>query len=462
MSNTKKNMRIKPTKQELDTIQELIYENYSFTYIGKQTNMNDKTVKSIIENYNLDISKYDKRVAAGKGKKKHLSDEDFSLILDNIKNGVSLRQIVKNFPVTYPTLRRILDEKGVEYKKYKRSSPNKFNLNDSDLQCVKDEIARGIKIKDLSKKYNVNRNTFSSYLKEVGVINFKSNINDSVRDFIIKSHNEYLTIGNIHLITKVDKTTISEIINTHGNDISEKDKYKNNQNGGLSNSPHNLILKLKEFGEINGVTSLINEKDVVFLLDNISHKPYFEIVKDLNVDYKELRHFVIVMGKKEVFSYDNLITYKYSDEFISDLSDGRKSNSQVAFKYGVSYESISSWRRKMFGEIKSYYDPRFSQTTLEMKFELILNSLDIAFLREYIVDGLKFDYYLGHKLLIELHGDYWHTKDNNDEVKTKISSDMGYRLIVINEEDVNHNPNNIKELLFNEYISAIKKQYEIN
>lgn len=41
-------MKIKPTDDQLEIIQDMIYENYSYTHIGKTLNMNDKTIKKIV------------------------------------------------------------------------------------------------------------------------------------------------------------------------------------------------------------------------------------------------------------------------------------------------------------------------------------------------------------------------------------------------------------------------------
>lgn len=446
------NLRIKPSKEELQIIQDMIYENYSYTAIGKHIGMSDKTVKKIITVYDIDISKYSARVAAGKLRKNKLSEKDKKFILDNINEGISLRQIVKNFSITYPTLKRLLDEEGIDYKSYTRKSKTKFSLTDEELADVQLMIDKKITITEISKKYSVNRNTFSAYLREKKIIKDKVDIDDKIKNFIIKCHKQYITISNIHILTGISKTTIKNIISDVNVEITEKDKYKKN-----ANSKEILMARLNEYNKITNA-SIIEAQDITYLINNINKKTYFDIVKDLNVNHKELRHYAICLGYKEIFSYENIESYDYFEEFKNDMCETHNSNSYIGFKYGIPYTTISSWRKELFGNVKSYYNSNISRTTLEMKFELILHKLDLAYIREYIVKGLQYDYYLGHKILVELQGEYWHSKEtNNDSIKEKVSKENGFYLLQIQEKEID-DPNLCTNIL-NLYLEQINKQY---
>lgn len=456
-------LKIKPTEQELEIIQNMINENYSFTAIGKKMNMCDKTIKKITEECDIDMSHYNKRIAAGKSKKVKLSDEDIKIIVKSLEEGISLKKIVKNFSITYPTLKRILDEKGIDYNSYKRVSDKKFKLTNLEKQEVIKDLNNNISITNISKKFNINRNTFSEYLKEEGIIKPKEiNINDKIKDFIIDCHKKYITINNISLITKIDKNNIKNIIRQCDVEITESIKYHKNYDGNLSNGSTNLLLRLQEFNAISD-NPLINKSDIEYLIENIPKTPYIDIIKKLKKDYKELKHFAISIGYKDIFNFNSMMTYEYKDELLNDLANTCYSNSQLATKYGVGHMTISSWRKDIYGNVKTYYNSNISQSTLEIKFELILNELDIAFIREYRIEGLQYDYYLGHKLLVELQGDYWHNnKDNNDDKKLELSKEQKYVLLQISEYDINNNRNAVKENILNLYLELITKQYKLS
>lgn len=456
-------MKIKPTDDQLEIIQDMIYENYSYTHIGKTLNMNDKTIKKIVSEYNLDTSKYNIRIALGKARKKVLTYNDIDTILKSINQGVSLRQIVQNFPITYPTLKRILDENGVNYKTYKRVSKSKFTLDNSQIADVKERLNNNESIASISKFYNVNRNTFSQYIKEIGIVKNDIAVSDDVKIFILECHKEYITINNISLITNINKETIKKIIDDCDIKITESKKYHKNHNGNLSNGSENLLFKLQEFNKICNIP-LVNKSDINYLIENISKYTYFDIVKNLNVDYKELKHFAISIGHKNIFSLNMIMGSEYKEEFLSDLSNTAYSNSQIGFKYGVGYTTVSGWRKEIFGDVKSYYNANLSQSTSEMKFELILNNLGIAFIREYKLENLKYDYYIGHKILIEIHGDYWHREDSksNEEIKLNICKKNSYSLLEITENDLNKDPNGVKKKVLDLYLKNIFKQYNLN
>lgn len=74
----------------------------------------------------------------------------------------------------------------------------------------------------------------------------------------------------------------------------------------------------------------------------------------------------------------------------------------------------------------------------------------------FILENKNFDFKIGRKILIELDGEYWHSKEEvklNDKIKNKIAEINNYVLIRVSDKEV-------KNLNF---INKIKKKYdEIN
>ena len=81
---------------------------------------------------------------------------------------------------------------------------------------------------------------------------------------------------------------------------------------------------------------------------------------------------------------------------------------------------------------------------------------DILSSYDAILENKNFDFKIGRKILIELDGEYWHSKEEvklNDKIKNKIAEINNYVLIRVSDKEV-------KNLNF---INKIKKIYdEIN
>jgi very-short-patch-repair endonuclease len=94
------------------------------------------------------------------------------------------------------------------------------------------------------------------------------------------------------------------------------------------------------------------------------------------------------------------------------------------------------------------------QSQIEINF---LNVLKFYFgnsvLGSFELNGKIFDYKLGKKILIELDGGYWHSKEDvikNDLIKNNIAKECGFILIRVSDKEV-------KNL---EFINKLKKIYD--
>lgn len=449
------NFKFIPTENELKIIQEKIYNNESMLSIGRSINRSDKTVKKIIKEYNLDMSKYNSKKAHGKNIAKSLSDEEVSEILELLKKGYSIKSIVKNYDVSHPTLVKILQNKGIDHTKFKKVSSKKFCLSAEDIENVKEKLKNNITIKELSIEYNVNRNTFSEYLKSIGVVNAPSITNAEVENSIIEMHKDYLTLNQIHEITAVDTENINKIIDKSGINITDARKYKIHSRQDYKYKE--IVIKhINLFYNKNNLE--ITVEDIEFCINNIYKIPFLEIVKMLNKDYKTLKKILILILGRDCFSFDKMYNSEFKDELLDDMSITKFSHSQLGMKYGVIGNTISTWRKKVYGDnFKTHYDTRLSKSTLELKFELILNSLKIAYVPQYRIGNYKYDYYLGHDILVELQGSIYHNKDEKE--KHDIVITRGFSLIIVDEKDIDSKYT--KQKILKIYLENIKKQYSI-
>jgi very-short-patch-repair endonuclease len=128
--------------------------------------------------------------------------------------------------------------------------------------------------------------------------------------------------------------------------------------------------------------------------------------------------------------------------------------SLLGFKVDKNYLSWFLKENLSLHEIKKI--KFIKQSQLEINF---LNVLKFYFGQSIVgsfeIDGKIFDYKLGRSILIELDGDYWHSKEEvvkNDLIKNKIAKEKGYILIRVSDKEV-------KKI---EFINKIKKIYDEN
>lgn len=115
---------------------------------------------------------------------------------------------------------------------------------------------------------------------------------------------------------------------------------------------------------------------------------------------------------------------------------------------------------------------------LEDKFAEVLDEMGIRYHRQHYVREIKalYDFYLSdHKIIVEVHGDYWHCNPNtkfsipkyetqlknikNDEKKKTWCELNNVPLLVIWESDLNSDPEAVKNLVL-ESIHEKKKNFE--
>jgi len=105
----------------------------------------------------------------------------------------------------------------------------------------------------------------------------------------------------------------------------------------------------------------------------------------------------------------------------------------------ASYLALLSSIRKQYLKEHNYVFPKGKNTKLEIDFQKFLEAHNINFIKQYLLGGKKFDFYLYDMLLlVEVDGEYWHKFESsikNDIKKHKICAEHGIQLLRISSDD---------------------------
>jgi very-short-patch-repair endonuclease len=111
--------------------------------------------------------------------------------------------------------------------------------------------------------------------------------------------------------------------------------------------------------------------------------------------------------------------------------------------------SKSERRRLKYVGVKKTIKPQTNFTSLEIKYYNMLDEIGAYFVPQYPMGGRFYDAYLpDENILFEFDGTFWHPKTQADakygfqkksmrvdELKNKMASDKGYKIIRIREEE---------------------------
>ncbi|MGL5506410.1 MAG: DUF559 domain-containing protein, partial [Paraclostridium sp.] len=184
-----------------------------------------------------------------------------------------------------------------------------------------------------------------------------------------------------------------------------------------------------------------------------------EIAKTLKRKRDTIVHYVVISG----LGFENRSKNKYlmptSSEFARDIGNPMYSHSALGRMYGYSELVIKKWRDTLFGDFKTMVDTFRCMTVPEIDFKDLLEEMSLSYLYEYKVLGYKVDFYLGAKLIVEIQGDYWHSKEDvkvRDKKKKEILESNGYTIIYINESDFK-DKDVIKKLIITNYKECVNR-----
>lgn len=262
-------------------------------------------------------------------------------------------------------------------------------------------------------------------------------------------------------------------------------KYFSNHKNNVKQS-ETVLNKIKKTKEVNNnIINLLNKTHLTVeqIIESYNkfirlEKPISLLSKELFVDFRTLKSYWLKLGlinNKEIFKRiclqsktkwmvnpikpnDNiLMILKENLYLIKKELEGKEKltfneiNSILGVDINKNYLSFFLKENLSSSEIRKV--KFFKNSQIEMDFLNVLKFyFDKSVEHGFDLEGKNFDYRLGKRILIELDGEYWHSKEdvkNNDIIKDKIAKENNYVLIRVNEKYV-------KTL---EFINKIKQIY---
>lgn len=244
------------------------------------------------------------------------------------------------------------------------------------------------------------------------------------------------------------------------------------------------IEKIKK--KYNSIENLIKKSNLNFEILNDAYnkfinfeKPISELSRELFIDFRTLQSYWEKLGlieNKEQYKRNCLISQTKwfsnpiipNDKIISILKENlfllkleltkkdKMTFNEIENLFGVNVNKLflSSFLKENLNsdEIKKIKFIKTSQIEMDF-FNVLKFYFNKSITHSFILENKIFDYKLGDKILIELDGEYWHSKEDaikNDLLKNEIAKRNNFILIRVNDKHV-------KKL---EFINKLKKIYE--
>lgn len=185
-----------------DEIKELYLSGFSSNKIATLYKVDKATIIKILKSLDVKI----------RTNKLNINKQEFLELAEDYKNGFSLKELAKRYDCSAPGLKEFLIKKGVDItQKY-----SILNDKDKQLQLINDYLDNNVYNTELLSKYNCSYNTFKKILSIHGIDtngrkkHFK--LNDTQCLNVIKLFNEKISVKDISKKYKVDKCTIYSIL----------------------------------------------------------------------------------------------------------------------------------------------------------------------------------------------------------------------------------------------------------
>lgn len=263
-------------------------------------------------------------------------------------------------------------------------------------------------------------------------------------------------------------------------------KYYSNHKNYIKPSEETLNKILKTKKEQNNIMSLINKSNLTLdmLTDSYDkfiklEKPISVLSKELSIDFRTLKSYWLKLGLiKNLEGFKRICLQSKTKWMVNPIKPNDdvliilKENlflikKELEFKTKITFNEIISLIGVDINKNFLSFFLKENLTSSELKkVKFIKNSqIELDFLNvlkfyfgksvqhSFDLDNKNFDYKLGKNILIELDGEYWHSKEdvkNNDIIKNKIAKDNGFILIRVNDKHV-------KKI---EFINKLKKLYD--
>jgi very-short-patch-repair endonuclease/DNA-binding transcriptional MerR regulator len=326
-----------------------------------------------------------------------------------LNEGKYLKDIAQEFGVTHTTISNYIKANGIE--KPKSMITSKYVFSDEQLAYISKLCSEGASLRVMAQLMNVDRDV----IKRLMDINCFSI--DTERTFIMsplgrKDYKEECKANGIHAIQA------GKMYNEILREISEEARK------------YAILNDLKR----DSNTVFLSDEEVQIIKTNINVLNIAEISELAGVSEEKIRQYCrkngldSSVGSRRVLPPD-------TQEFNDDIGNPRLSYTDIARKYNVSFAVAKRWRLERFGDFKTMINTWNHKSSAEIIFEEILEELDIISQYQKKILGWKVDFYLGHKIVVEINGSHWHDElekvIKKDENKISDLKNAGYNVLII-------------------------------
>lgn len=327
---------------------------------------------------------------------------------------------------------------------------------------MQDLLNKDISYVDIAKKLNVNRNLIRQLIKRYGLkakkdLHFNQDFTDEELEALKYMATQQISLNKICLCFHRGKEFIEKTLKDNNIKLMY-DPTKPMSSQVLIKCAAKCCKSSDEDSNRNSLT----EEELQSLPKLITNMPFLDMCERLNKNPKFIKRIFYICDLNMLLWADAIKDYSYNKIFDNDMMNPMMSNSALSRKYGLSYETIRIWRNEHYGKIDIRANNFYNKSSAEVDFEEILKTLDLAYFYQKDILGYKVDYYLGQKIIVEVQGDYWHTKARNnrnvqqtDYKKKTTLENKGYTVLQIWENDIKNNPQKVAETVISVYMERL-------
>lgn len=356
-----------------------------------------------------------------------------NLINDYYELNLSHQQIAEKYGFkTRQVIHRLFKKHNIKSKSKKEIS--KQNFNTKHILPLKEELEilyENKSISEISKIYNIHRNTLSKLMDEYGIT--KTYFKNKIDNNILKQEASNLSLKELSIKYSVDIRTLKNRLNEIPFKLFTREKIINILSLYNINSPsfardvsedpnlYNSIIELTKnhYLQSNKITERIYR-----IIHNIEPKKVFKC----KVTNEPLKFYTLSKG----YGNSNLNVSKNGFVWTENFNLGYLKISQKLF-----WEIYNRIDKKYQEKIK------FSELNYEVKIKVdyddFINKLcdnKYSYIADFIMDNKN----------IEFDGDYWHGHENiklKDKKRDKYLTSKGYEIMRVKECDYIKNPENV-------------------
>ena len=406
-----------------------------------------------------------------------LSNEDMKKFENLAENGATINFLAEEFNISKETVKRIIKEYDINATRYKEYNRRKnFWTNELIEELTKLYNKKEMTNEQIAGYFNVPLQIVTKKIKALGLTSKRRYFQptDEQIKVIRKMASEGSTRTEIAAYLKVDRCVLPRLFKEFNIELT---KSKLNNQGTKTHWTEKELSDLKrmyldpnkgleEISEYFSVSvSTVNKKarkmnlskvrknfltdyDIDYLKNNYKTKTIKQIANETRwTEYGIQIKLYMLNLLDEIPLHPKRQEMPQSEDFMIDYCNPLLSHKYIETKYGLS-SVVGKWRRQDFGKDFVQSDISSCETSIELKVSQILNDLDIPFYKQYSIDKYYADFYLGHKIIIECDGLYWHSLDltvKRDKKRDDFLTKKGYKILRLKEDEIHEEVDFVKE-----------------